>query len=283
MATPPDDEDGLASLNAVLDAGKRALERVSAHNKQLRQRVAELEAQLGRYSGSAPGRQPDADGDVREAAASRTMRAEGLDDRVATLEFELERLTSEYSDLERQNSNLLSLYVASSQIHATLVFEEVLRSIQEVIINLIGADVFSTYLYNESSHEFRRAGGEGQTDPADEVIPYGDNLLSRVLRSGSPVLGPTVESLPSGHVPLAVLPLAVGSEQVGVVVLFRLLVQKDGFDEFDNELFGLLTAHAATALLSSLRYRRLERRANTLQGLLDLFKGRQGTPDSTEG
>jgi hypothetical protein len=283
MATPPDDDDGLASLNAVLDAGKRAIEQIAAHNRQLRQRVAELETQLGRSSGSAPGPQPDAREDVLDAAASRAMRAEGLDDRMASLEFDLERLTSEYSDLERQNSNLLSLYVASSQIHATLVFEDVLRSTQEIIINLIGADVFATYLYNESAHEFRRVGGEGPLDPADEMVPYGDNLLSRVVRSGAPALGPTVEHLPSGSVPLAVLPLAVGSEQVGVVVLFRLLVQKDGFDEFDNELFGLLTAHAATALLSSLRYRRLERRANTLQGLLDLFKGRQGTPESNEG
>jgi hypothetical protein len=283
MATPPDDDDGLASLNAVLDAGKRALERISAHHQQLRQRVAELEAEVGRNSGSGPGPQPDAHEGEPDAAAPRAMRAEGLDDRIATLEFELERLTSEYSDLERQNSNLLSLYVASSQIHATLVFEDVLRSIQEVIINLIGADVFTTYLYNESAQEFRRVGGEGHTDPADEVVPYGDNLLSRVLRSGSPILGASAERLPSGHAPLAVLPLVVGSEQVGVVVLFRLLVQKDGFDEFDNELFGLLTAHAATALLSSLRYRRLERRANTLQGLLDLFKGRQSAPDSNEG
>jgi prefoldin subunit 5 len=283
MATPPDDEDGLASLNAALDAGKRAIEQIATHNKQLRQRVAELEAQLGRYSGSAPGRQPDAHENLPDAAAPLAMRAEGLADRIASLEFELERLTSEYSDLERQNSNLLSLYVASSQIHATLAFDDVLRSIQEIIINLIGADVFATYLYTESAQEFRRVGGEGQTDPADEVIPYGDNLLSRVLRSGAPVLGPTVERLPSGNTPLAVLPLAVGREQVGVVVLFRLLVQKDGFDEFDNELFGLLTAHAATALLSSLRYRRLERRATTLQGLLDLFKGRQGSPDSNEG
>lgn len=283
MATPPDEDDGLASLNEILDAGKRAAERISGQHRQLRQRVAELEAQLGQYSEHAPGRQPEAGANSPGAASPSSVRAEGLEDRVVTLEFELERLTSAYSDLERQNSNLLSLYVASSQIHATLVFEDVLRSIQEIIINLVGADLFVTYLYNESAHEFRRAAGEGQTDPADEVIPYGDNLLSRVLRAGSPFLGPAAEQLPSGRTPLAVLPLAVGSEQVGVVVLFRLLVQKDGFDEFDNELFGLLTAHAATALLSSLRYRRLERRANTLQGLLDLFKARQGSPESNEG
>ena len=71
---------------------------------------------------------------------------------------------------------------------------------------------------------------------------------------------------------LAVLPLLIGSEPVGVVVIFRLLVQKEAFDAFDLELFDLLAAHAATALMSSFRYQRLERKVLTLQGLLDLFK-----------
>ena len=152
------------------------------------------------------------------------------------------------------------------------MFDEVLRNIKEILINLVGADVFSIYVYEESGRQFRRAAHEGNLDPADEFVPFGDNLISQVVRTGSFKLEVQEADLPSGQQPIAILPLRIGSEPVGVVVIFRLLVQKEAFDAFDLELFDLLAAHAATALMSSFRYQRLERKVLTLQGLLDLFK-----------
>jgi GAF domain-containing protein len=93
-----------------------------------------------------------------------------------------------------------------------------------------------------------------------------------VVRSGSFKLEIQEADLPSGQQPIAILPLRIGDDPVGVVIIFRLLVQKESFDAFDLELFDLLAAHAATALMSSVRYQRLERKVLTLQGLLDLFK-----------
>lgn len=277
------DQDGYHSLKGILQDAERAAEQLANEAASLRARVAELEAQL--HGASAQSGAPGSDGNA-VAAAGQTWsddRVQTLEQESAALKTQLRQLSEEYEELERQNSNYLSLYVASSQIHATLVFEDVLRIIKEVIINLIGADLFAVYLYSDSSQEFRRAACEGQLDPADEVIPLGDNLLSRVIQSREPCLKIDQSDFPSGSMALALLPLLVGDEPVGVVALFRLLVQKEGFDAFDMELFGLLTAHAATALMSSLRYRRLERRANTLQGLLDLFKNPPGATDVTEG
>ncbi len=243
-----DDQERIQSLNEIFAAGRRVAEELHQENIELRRRIAELE------SGGA--------------VSANGHQAE----RIRDLETHYQELLQEYSDLERQNSNYLSLYVASSQIHATLEFEEVLRNIKEIIINLIGADCFSIYLYEESGRRFRRAAFEGAVDPADEIINFGANLMSRVARSGALCLDASTADLPSGQQPIALLPLNIGSEPIGVAVLFKLLVQKEDFDAFDMELFNLLSAHAATALMSSSKYRQLQNKTRTLQGLLDLFK-----------
>jgi transcriptional regulator with GAF, ATPase, and Fis domain len=254
-------------LQTAVGEACELVEQLAADNEHLRQRIAELETDLANQQARAP----------------RWSPAEGTEDGpeayLAALKTELEHVTDEhrellenYSDVERQNSNFLSLYVASSQIHGTLNLEDVLRNIKEIVINLIGADRFAIYLYNETNREFRRMAGEGDLHPLDEVVPLGDNLISRVSRSGELWLDAGQGALPSGEGPIAVLPMAVNDQPIGVVTLFRLLVQKSSFDAFDMELFNLLAAHAGSALRSSSMYRRLERKNKTLQGLLELFK-----------
>jgi prefoldin subunit 5 len=270
----PERESEVESLTEAFERFRRLAERFEAENVQLAKRVAELEQQYDALQ-SQQAQRPRftlADGDANTTEYIDRLQAE-----FEQLEAQHRSLAQEYAHLDRQNSNYLSLYVASSQFHATLDFEDVLRNIKEIVINLIGADRFSIYLYDESAQEFRRVASEGQVAAEDEVILVGENLLSRVARSGSLCLD-TNADLPSGNTPIAILPLAVGSQRIGLLVLFRLLVQKDDFDAFDMELFDLLSAHAATALLSSTLYRRLERKNKTLQGLLDLFKA-GGAPD----
>ncbi len=276
-----DDEAWLAAVTEVFESGRRLAAEVHAENRRLRALVTEL--QTGRLSGTDGGTAATDDAAERADRPPQGPASEGggiarhhRDDETARQLTELEahhqELLQDYADLERQNSNFLSLYVASSQIHATLVFDEVLRNIKEILINLVGTDVFSIYVYEESGRQFRRAAYEGNLDPADEIVPFSDNLISQVVRSGSFKVEVQEADLPSGQQPIAILPLLIGSNPVGVVVIFRLLVQKEAFDAFDLELFDLLAAHAATALMSSFRYQRLERKVLTLQGLLDLFK-----------
>lgn len=263
-----DDDDRFTALTEVFASGRRLAEELHEENLRLRARIAQLEAAIERSSSSETGAL------ALTAATERQTNSEIPEPVVKLAELELhhQELLQDHADLERQNSNYLSLYVASSQIHATLVFEEVLRNIKEILINLVGADIFAIYVYEDSGRRFRRAALDGNLDPADEIIPFGDNLVSQIVRSGSLCLQVPDADLPSGQQPIAILPLMIGSQPIGVVIVFRLLVQKETFDAFDLELFDLLAAHAATALMSSFKYQRLERKVLTLQGLLDLFK-----------
>lgn len=50
----------------------------------------------------------------------------------------------------------------------------------------------------------------------------------------------------------AVVPLATTDHLVGAIIVHELLVQKPAFNPVDHELFHLLGAHAATAILTAL-------------------------------
>lgn len=265
-------------LQALLE-GHRLAAGVESENAELAARVSALERELAevRAERRDPMRAPP------EGASTEADQIRMLQQALRQQETECAQVNEEMDRLSQQNTNYLSLYVASSQLHSTTDFENVIRSIQEIIINLIGADQFAFYLLDAERREFKRVASEGERDPADEVIPFADNLLSRVARSETLCLDIKESDLPSGALPIAVLPLCVGHEPIGLIVLFQLLVQKSDFDEFDMELFNLLAAHAASALASSLSFRRLERQNKTLKGLLELFKAGGGTLLSAEG
>ena len=72
--------------------------------------------------------------------------------------------------------------------------------------------------------------------------------------------------------PLAVIPLKIGENVIGVISINKLLTQKTAFTSMDYELFTLLAGHAATALFSAKLYSATARKATTLQGFLDMMK-----------
>jgi GAF domain-containing protein len=67
---------------------------------------------------------------------------------------------------------------------------------------------------------------------------------------------------------------------IGVISIYRLLRQKDGFTSIDFKLFDLLAGHAATALYSSRLYALSERKLKTVRSFLDLLKIPRGEESS---
>ena len=72
--------------------------------------------------------------------------------------------------------------------------------------------------------------------------------------------------------PIACIPAKIQDRLIGVISIYRLLRQKDGFTSIDFKLFDLLAGHAATALYSSKLYALSERRLETFRSFLDLLK-----------
>ena len=71
--------------------------------------------------------------------------------------------------------------------------------------------------------------------------------------------------------PIVCIPLAVQQRPIGLIAIFGLLQQKDGFSALDHELFSVLGGHAATALFAARLYSQSERKLNTIQGFIDLL------------
>ena len=247
---------------------KEFTEELLKENERLRFKAAHLEA-----TGGSPA---VAEERVRELGT----RVRELEERLAEMEARYRKVEEEnkefadrYIEIEEQNNNLANLYVASYQLHSTLDFKEVIRIVQEIVINLIGAEAFHVFMQSDKSPQLELEGSEGQ-EAGRTSIPLGEGIIGKAAKTGENYFAERVaypEPTPFDQ-PIAVIPLKIKESVIGVISINKLLVQKTHFTMMDFELFTLLAGHAATAVFSSKLYSASERKLSTLQGFLDMLK-----------
>jgi transcriptional regulator with GAF, ATPase, and Fis domain len=193
--------------------------------------------------------------------------------RFKKVEEENKEFADRYIEIEEQNNNLANLYVASYQLHSTLDYKEVIRIVQEIVINLIGAEVFHLFMVSEKASQLELETSEGQI-PGRPVIPLGEGPIGKAAQNGENYFADSVARRePSPYEePIAVIPLKIKDTVIGVISLNKLLFQKTAFTTMDYELFTLLAGHAATAIFSARLYSASTRKLSTLQGFLDMIK-----------
>ena len=207
-------------------------------------------------------------------------RIEELEDENKTILEQLKLVESEnhqfaerYVEIEEENNYLANLYVASYQLHCTLDPSEVFKVILEIVINLIGAEVFCVYAYDEKTRQLAAVAAEGADLSAFPAVRVGQGMLGESVESGEVASGDPAKGgqSPEQGDPLICIPLRVEDEPAGAIAIYQLLQQKDGFSSLDHELFTLLAGHAATAIFASKLYSQSERKLNTIQGFIDLL------------
>jgi len=263
------DESKAEKFLELFNKGKEFTEELLRENQRLRYRVAELETEQSGLSAEELERLRD---QVR-ALAEENQRMQA---RYLEVEEENKDFASRYMEIEEQNNSLANLYVASYQLHSTLDFREVIQIVQEIVINLVGAEVFAILLLDEKTNELRAIASEGEDVlPAVERISIrlGDGLLGEAAKSGvSYYINDDADNdTITIERPLAAVPLKIKEHVIGLVAIYKLLQQKEAFTAVDYELFSLLAAHAATAIFSSKLYSQSERKLNTIQSFLDLL------------
>ena len=190
--------------------------------------------------------------------------------RLAQAENDREELAARLLEVEHQVGRLMTLYVATYQLHATLDPADVQSTIAEIAVNLLGAEKFALFLRDDEANVLEIRMQEGQIDaPWSGAATYagGDPLIDASLLDGMLRFGPA-----EGSPVLVVVPLRVQDITVGALVLTKLFEHKVGLDEEDRELLDLLGAHAASALFASRVYARAARKLRTLEGLIKLVK-----------
>jgi hypothetical protein len=196
---------------------------------------------------------------------------------VEKLRVELKDSAQRFADLSEQVNLLTNLHVAASQLHASLDHAEVLRSIQEIATNLVGAEAFHVFIVDEKTGRAELVLSEGH-EGKSRSIGKGEGIIGSCLESGAPhFAGDTrvAEAAPFES-PLAVIPFDMAGEVVGLLSIHKLFQQKTAFTELDFELFRLLGAQAATAVYASRLHMTSERKLATLRGFIDMLKGPAG-------
>jgi transcriptional regulator with GAF, ATPase, and Fis domain len=255
----------------IFKKGEEFTQELLRENEKLRYRVAQLE-ELTKFT--------DKEGNFKVHTLEERIKFledenKNLLDRYRQVEEENKDFANRYVEVEAENNNLANLYVASYQLHSTLDFNECLKIILEIVMNLIGAEEFSIMMLDEKTNELSIVAQEGMGPEARSSIRLGAGIIGASVKTGEAFYrdgDPTdLAGVDYSH-PLVCIPLKIKEHVIGAIVVYKLLIQKEAFSNVDYELFSMLAGHAATAIFSSKLYSQSERKLSTIQSFLDLLK-----------
>jgi hypothetical protein len=249
----------------LFNQGREFTEELLRDNQRLRQQLALAEQSSGSQEVEA----------LRQRVEQLASENKQFAEKYRRIQEQHEDYASRFREIEEQNNNLANLYVASYQLHSTLDFGQVVEIVKEILINLIGAEVFSILLLNEENGVFETIGAAGeQVLPGVERLRVepGEGTLARVAGTGESVFSEdAIHRRPDLERPLVAVPLKIDDRTIGLLAVFGTLQQKEAFTAVDYELFALLAAHAAAAIFSSRLYSQSERKLSTIQNFLDML------------
>lgn len=191
----------------------------------------------------------------RDLVKTLTDQNEQLKGEVAALRADIDKrgaeLISRYTFVEKQNANLANLYVASYRLHETVVHDEVLEVIKEILANLIGSEEVAVFERSPDGERVLLSWSSGLEAERVEGLAMQDGFVRDAIRSGEMFL--SSDDLGEPRIPeeaelTACIPLTLNGQVTGAIAVFRLLSHKPSLTGVDHELFELLATHAATAL-----------------------------------
>jgi hypothetical protein len=211
-----------------------------------------------------------AEGD-RASTAEGTDRVGQLERQLADVQADQEELTSQLVEAENLAGKLMSLYVATFQLHVSLDPVEVQNAIAEIARDLLGAKSFALLIKDdlEGGCEVAFAQSIPSTSRfAGTRYLGGDAVVDATLADGVVRMEASEDSEA-----LAAVPLRVEEAIVGALVIREVLSHKSTPLSEDRDILDLLAAHAASALFAARVYSKTDRKLRTLQSLVHLIRG----------
>jgi putative methionine-R-sulfoxide reductase with GAF domain len=240
-------------IQTFLKRGAQLTEELIRENDRMRQQLAELETE--NVTLRAQLKSDDAIREALDKIASLEREKNELVSRFREVAARSDEYAMTFAEVENELSNLASLYVASNQLHATLNLRGVLRHIKEILAQLVGTKSFAIYFVSDDGTALVPIAHEGTGAAALSRVPVGAGPIGTCFATGTSeiaeegdIASRTVEQ------PAACVPLRVEDRIVGVIALFATLEQKAKFLPVDYELFKLLAAHAASAVVAAVLF-----------------------------
>lgn len=162
--------------------------------------------------------------------------------------------TERFLEIEQKNNDLANLYVAAYRLHATLDRDQILQTILEIVINMIGSEEVGVFEVDSGAKRLRLAASHGLDETRYGNVQLGEGPVGVIAETGHTFIQEVAPLDPpefwSPNL-TACLPLKVDQQTIGVLAIFRLLPQKNGLEPIDLELLDLLADQGAMALFSA--------------------------------
>ena len=234
-------------LESFFKKGAEFTQELLGDNDRLRRQLIHAESQiehLRRQDASAETLQ-----ELVEKLHSLEEERKSLLNRFAESEVQEGSFSARYGEIEQENSDLASLYVAQSQLFASLDVGEVVRVVIEIVLNFIGGNRLALVVADGQGN-YRVLAAEAIDADAVAVVVPGRGVIGEAIASGEIYVAP--DPLRPGRAesddPAVVLPLREGDVVVGAVAIWEFWVQKEGLVDVDRQMFDLLASSGGRAL-----------------------------------
>ena len=190
-------------LIRLFEEGKNFTQELLRENERLRRLVAAQKADCEIKKKSAE----DFPDDLSRLESENRKYKEELEQirkTLAEVEAENQEFAQKYVSVEQQNSSLANLYVASYRLHSTLDFKEVINVIKEIVINLVGSEMFGLFLIDEKVNELKLVDHEGLEGKRIDPIQIGIGVEGQAIEKGENYFS---DKKGSGGGPVACIPL----------------------------------------------------------------------------
>jgi hypothetical protein len=268
---PPEDlkKERDAFIQQFFRKGAQFTEELLKENERLRDRIADLELENSKLRAHLAS--DEAIRDLLRKIEDLEREKQDLVNRSARAEAVKANYTQMYEEVEGELANFANLYVATAQLHSARSVRGVLRALKELLAQLLGAAAFAVYFVSDDGADLVAIASEG-VDAADVArMPANNGPIGRAFTTGELTFDSSRDiSKVSITDPAALIPLQIDGRVHGVIAIFGTLPQKTEFVTIDRELFKLLGAQAAPALINARIFTDAGRKVPGLQAFVDL-------------
>jgi GAF domain len=237
-----------AFLQTFFRRGAALTEELVVENRRLRLQIEGLEQE-----GASLKTQLASDDAIRDLL-KKIGHLEREKARLLSAVHEHAEITNRFAEVESELESFANLYVASSQLHASLRVRTVVRNVRELLLQLVGVRSLGIYFVDDAERHLVPIASDGvdlsslprialHAAPADSVTA----AVERTFLTG--VLHVTEGLIAAA--PAACIPLEFSDRVIGVIVIYALLGHKKEFVAVDRELLKLLEAQAGSAIVSA--------------------------------
>ena len=268
---PPEDlkKERDAFIQQFFRKGAQFTEELLKENERLRERIGDLEHENGKLRAHLAS--DEAIRDLIRKIEDLEREKQELVGRSARAEAVKDNFSSMYAEVEGELANFANLYVATAQLHSARSVRGVLRALKELLAQLLGAAAFAVYFVSDDGEELVALASEGVTAADVARVSAKKGPIGRSFTSGE-VAYDVARDISKGSLedPVAIVPLQIDGRVHGAIVIFGTLTQKTEFVNIDRELFKLLGAQAAPALVNARLFTDAGRNVPGIQAFVDL-------------